>query len=141
MCGRYYVDDDTAREIEKLVRQVDEKMRRGIRPAGWRWQRGTSIPRMPPPSWQRRAPGLPVFGSAGASPALRKARSSSMPDASPPWKSQCSVRASCTVGLSYRQPASMNGTMTGGSISFTETVSLSCIWQDVTGSMGTGTGL
>ena len=26
MCGRYYVDDDTAREIEKLVRQVDEKM-------------------------------------------------------------------------------------------------------------------
>lgn len=29
MCGRYYVDDDTAREIEKLVRQVDEKMRQG----------------------------------------------------------------------------------------------------------------
>ena len=28
MCGRYYVDDDTAREIEKLVRQVDEKMHR-----------------------------------------------------------------------------------------------------------------
>ena len=28
MCGRYYIDDDTAREIEKLVRQVDEKMRR-----------------------------------------------------------------------------------------------------------------
>ena len=28
MCGRYYVDDDTAREIEKLVRQVDEKMSR-----------------------------------------------------------------------------------------------------------------
>ena len=27
MCGRYYVDDETAREIEKLVRQVDEKMR------------------------------------------------------------------------------------------------------------------
>ena len=27
MCGRYYVDDDTAREIEKLVRQVDEQMR------------------------------------------------------------------------------------------------------------------
>lgn len=26
MCGRYYVDDDTAREIERLVRQVDEKM-------------------------------------------------------------------------------------------------------------------
>ncbi len=28
MCGRYYVDDDTAREIEKLVRQVDEKLRK-----------------------------------------------------------------------------------------------------------------
>ena len=26
MCGRYYIDDDTAREIEKLVRRVDEKM-------------------------------------------------------------------------------------------------------------------
>lgn len=30
MCGRYYVDDDTAREIEKLVRQVDEKMRQTL---------------------------------------------------------------------------------------------------------------
>ena len=28
ICGRYYVDDDTAREIEKLIRQVDEKMKR-----------------------------------------------------------------------------------------------------------------
>ena len=28
MCGRYYVDDDTAREIEKLIKQVDEKMRK-----------------------------------------------------------------------------------------------------------------
>lgn len=27
MCGRYYVDDETAREIEKLIRQVDEKLR------------------------------------------------------------------------------------------------------------------
>jgi len=26
MCGRYYVSDETAREIEKLVRQVNEKM-------------------------------------------------------------------------------------------------------------------
>ncbi|MDE7326296.1 MAG: SOS response-associated peptidase [Lachnospiraceae bacterium] len=25
MCGRYYVDDDTAKEIEKLVRQAEEK--------------------------------------------------------------------------------------------------------------------
>lgn len=28
MCGRYYIDDDTAREIEKLVREVDGKMQR-----------------------------------------------------------------------------------------------------------------
>ncbi len=28
MCGRYYVDDDTAREIEKVIRQVDEKLSR-----------------------------------------------------------------------------------------------------------------
>lgn len=28
MCGRYYVDDETAREIEKVVREVDEKLRK-----------------------------------------------------------------------------------------------------------------
>ena len=28
MCGRYYVNDDTAREIKNLVRQVDEKIRK-----------------------------------------------------------------------------------------------------------------
>ena len=27
MCGRYYVDDETAREIEKLIRQMGEKKR------------------------------------------------------------------------------------------------------------------
>lgn len=27
MCGRYYVNDETAREIEKLLRQMDEKRR------------------------------------------------------------------------------------------------------------------
>lgn len=26
MCGRYYVDDDTAREVEKIVRDLDKKM-------------------------------------------------------------------------------------------------------------------
>ena len=26
MCGRYYVDDETAREIEKLVRDLDRKL-------------------------------------------------------------------------------------------------------------------
>ena len=31
MCGRYYVDDDTAREIEKVVREVDEKLRKSAR--------------------------------------------------------------------------------------------------------------
>lgn len=32
MCGRYYVDDDTAREIERLVRQADEKLKRAAAP-------------------------------------------------------------------------------------------------------------
>lgn len=27
MCGRYYVDDDTAREIEKVVRSIDSKVK------------------------------------------------------------------------------------------------------------------
>lgn len=27
MCGRYYVDDETAKEIEKLVRQLDERFK------------------------------------------------------------------------------------------------------------------
>lgn len=27
MCGRYYVDDDTAKEIEKVIRQVNQKLR------------------------------------------------------------------------------------------------------------------
>lgn len=27
MCGRYYMEDDTAREIEKVIRWVDEKLR------------------------------------------------------------------------------------------------------------------
>lgn len=31
MCGRFYIDDDTAGEIEKIVRMVDEKLRRAKR--------------------------------------------------------------------------------------------------------------
>lgn len=27
MCGRYYVDDETAREIEKIVRKLDQKLK------------------------------------------------------------------------------------------------------------------
>lgn len=27
MCGRFYIDDDTAREIEKTIRKVDEKLK------------------------------------------------------------------------------------------------------------------
>lgn len=30
MCGRYYVDDNTAKEIEKLARQADDKMEGNI---------------------------------------------------------------------------------------------------------------
>ena len=26
MCGRYYIDDETAREIEKIVRDLDRKL-------------------------------------------------------------------------------------------------------------------
>ena len=26
MCGRYYIDEDTIREMEKLVRQIDKKL-------------------------------------------------------------------------------------------------------------------
>lgn len=29
MCGRYYIDDETAREIERLVRHLDERLRPG----------------------------------------------------------------------------------------------------------------
>ena len=28
MCGRYYVDDDTAKEIERVIRQVNKKIKR-----------------------------------------------------------------------------------------------------------------
>ena len=28
MCGRYYADDETAREIEKVIRQVNEKLKK-----------------------------------------------------------------------------------------------------------------
>lgn len=31
MCGRYYVDDDTAREIEKMVRNIDKKIVKSFR--------------------------------------------------------------------------------------------------------------
>ena len=38
MCGRYYIDDETAREIERLVRHLDQKFkaegRRDIYPSG-----------------------------------------------------------------------------------------------------------
>lgn len=28
MCGRFYVDDETAREIQKLVRKIDEQLKK-----------------------------------------------------------------------------------------------------------------
>ena len=33
MCGRYYVDDETAREIEKLIQQMEKKQRQDSRRA------------------------------------------------------------------------------------------------------------
>ena len=34
MCGRYYVDDETAKEIEKIVRSVDEKLKKKAAQSG-----------------------------------------------------------------------------------------------------------
>jgi len=34
MCGRYYIDDDTAREIERLVQKIDESLKKPNMPAG-----------------------------------------------------------------------------------------------------------
>lgn len=39
MCGRYYIDDDTAKEIEKLIRQAQEKLSRGTADALLRIQK------------------------------------------------------------------------------------------------------
>lgn len=44
MCGRYYVDDDTAREIEKLIRQIDEKRTRGFGSSAGRIEAGDICP-------------------------------------------------------------------------------------------------
>lgn len=44
MCGRYYVDDETAREIEKLLRQMDEKKRQESLQAVDRIVRGDIYP-------------------------------------------------------------------------------------------------
>lgn len=30
MCGRYYVDDETSREIEKIVRKLDQRLKIGL---------------------------------------------------------------------------------------------------------------
>ena len=27
MCGRYYVDDETSREIEKIVKKLDQRLK------------------------------------------------------------------------------------------------------------------
>ncbi len=44
MCGRYYIDDDTAREIEKVIRMVDEKIRQGEGSAGIKVTSGDICP-------------------------------------------------------------------------------------------------
>ena len=45
MCGRYYIDDDTAKETEKLVRQAEAKLHSASAAArslvsNWLWQHG-----------------------------------------------------------------------------------------------------
>lgn len=44
MCGRYYVDEETAREIEKLVRQMDERKRQESLQAAGRITAGDIYP-------------------------------------------------------------------------------------------------
>ncbi len=44
MCGRYYVDDETAKEIEKLVRQIDVKKRQESLQAAGRIASGDIFP-------------------------------------------------------------------------------------------------
>ena len=70
MCGRYYVDDGTAKEIEKLIRGIDEKGRRESARAAERIVAGDVYPGRDAPvltgktdcvdcQWQRW--GLPGF--------------------------------------------------------------------------------
>lgn len=44
MCGRYYMEDDTAREIEKVIRWVDGKLRaqQGLQETGAVWKEETA---------------------------------------------------------------------------------------------------
>ncbi|MDW2796926.1 SOS response-associated peptidase [Clostridium boliviensis] len=67
MCGRYYVDDETAREIEKLVREIDSKIKResltgDVYPSSHAMVL-VEKDRQVVPAWQRW--GLPGFQSKG----------------------------------------------------------------------------
>ena len=70
MCGRYYVDDETAREIEKLVRQVDRKLRQALKGL----QRRTSIPLRWLLFWKGGAHFCAVGGRGGDFPGFRGSR-------------------------------------------------------------------
>lgn len=66
MCGRYYVDDETAGEIEKLVRQMDERKSRESLQTVSRIATGISVrEKMCRCCPEKRVPS-PVDGSTGA---------------------------------------------------------------------------
>ena len=79
MCGRYYVDDETARAMEALLRGLQGKIRRGSMAAVGRMAAGDVHPSEAAPvlwgeggavrcGWQRCLEGMvssPVNGSAG----------------------------------------------------------------------------
>lgn len=66
MCGRYYVDDDTAEEIEKVIRLVDAKVN-GKLPVMEHIHKGDVRPSEIAPVLLKRRISLPSVMSAGVS--------------------------------------------------------------------------
>lgn len=66
MCGRYYVDDDTAEEIEKVIRLVDAKVN-GKLPVMEHIHRGDVHPSEIAPVLLKKELYLPSVMSAGLS--------------------------------------------------------------------------
>lgn len=73
MCGRYYIDDDTAREIEKLVRQADEKLR-GITPGGLEFKAKDIHPAEKAPILVSAGPGTECQWQRWGFPGFQKGR-------------------------------------------------------------------
>lgn len=102
MCGRYYVDDATAREIEKVIQEVDRKLHReysGVFPAIT--PKDIHPTEMAPIlaadssgiTCRQQRWGLPAYIPKDGS---KRVRSYSMQDVSQSWKNHLSKMASCT---------------------------------------------